>query len=182
MHALQLRPPPLTPSPPSSSSSSSALVICSFHRYSSPSFLFSFRPNKRFHFLKPCSSLKQSQKQQTLQKSAAPQSLKWFFGPKGDGDGDGGDDGSELEGEEGAGGLEGDTAVKGTILAGVLLIGVVGGFATVGYIYKDQINTFLNQFSTFIEGNSVSPSLLVLICNSNSFRIEATLDLCSSCS
>ncbi|KAK3177427.1 hypothetical protein Dsin_032684 [Dipteronia sinensis] len=43
--------------------------------------------------------------------------------------------------------------MKGTLLAGVLLVGVVGGFATVGYIYKDQINAFLNQFSGFIEGN-----------------------------
>ena len=51
--------------------------------------------------------------------------------------------------------MEGDTAIKGTILAGVLLVGVVGGFATVGYVYKDQINAFLTQFSTFIEGTSV---------------------------
>lgn len=48
--------------------------------------------------------------------------------------------------------MEGDTALKGTLLAGVLLVGVVGGFASVGYVYKDQINAFLNQFSTFIEG------------------------------
>ena len=50
-------------------------------------------------------------------------------------------------------GLEGDTAVKGSILAGVLLLGVVGGFGAVGYVYKDQINAFLTQFSGFIEGN-----------------------------
>ncbi|XP_031391830.1 uncharacterized protein LOC116203971 [Punica granatum] len=151
MHALRLRPPLLTtpPSRPSSSSSSSSSpLIYSFYRYSSPSFLFSFRPNKRFHFLKPCSSLKQSRKQQTLQKTTAPQSLKWFFGSKGDG----GDDSGKLEGEEDAGGLEGENAVKGTLLAGVLLIGVVGGLGAVGYIYKDQINAFLNQFSTVIEG------------------------------
>lgn len=54
----------------------------------------------------------------------------------------------------GEGGTEGDTALKGTLLAGVLLVGVVGGFATVGYVYRDQINAFLNQFSTFIEGIS----------------------------
>lgn len=49
--------------------------------------------------------------------------------------------------------LEGDTAVKGTLLAGVLLVGVIGGFAFAGYVYKDPINAFLNQFSTFIDGN-----------------------------
>ncbi|KAK4375309.1 hypothetical protein RND71_005986 [Anisodus tanguticus] len=44
------------------------------------------------------------------------------------------------------------TSIKGTILAGLLIVGVLGGFGTVGYIYKDQINAFLNQFSGFIEG------------------------------
>lgn len=46
----------------------------------------------------------------------------------------------------------GNDAIKGTILAGLLIVGVVGGFGTVGYIYKDQINAFLNHFSVFIEG------------------------------
>lgn len=62
--------------------------------------------------------------------------------------GGGDDDEDKSKGE----GLESDTALKGTLLAGVLLVGVVGGFGTVGYIYKDQINAFLNQFSGFIEG------------------------------
>ncbi|GAU37935.1 hypothetical protein TSUD_269500 [Trifolium subterraneum] len=44
------------------------------------------------------------------------------------------------------------TALKGTILAGVLLVGFVGGFASVGYFYREPINSFLNQFSGFIEG------------------------------
>ncbi|PPS01320.1 hypothetical protein GOBAR_AA19346 [Gossypium barbadense] len=93
----------------------------------------------------------QSKKQQSLQKtpSNAPQSLRWFLNPKSDDDeklkGDGDGDGNNGE-------MEGDTALKGTLLAGVLLVGVVGGFASVGYVYKDQINAFLNQFSTFIEG------------------------------
>ncbi|KAJ4824567.1 hypothetical protein Tsubulata_017488, partial [Turnera subulata] len=87
---------------------------------------FSLRPTKRFHFLTPFSALKQSRKQQ------APQSLKWFLSPKGD-DGDD-DDKEKRKGKksEGEGGMEGDSAVKGTLLAGVLLVGFVGGFAGVG--------------------------------------------------
>ncbi|KAK2658508.1 hypothetical protein Ddye_005041 [Dipteronia dyeriana] len=132
--------PPLSPP---------CLLTYSFHSSSSSnSFLLSFRPHKRFHFLKPCSSLKQSKKQQqTLQKSSsAPRSSGWFLNPKSNNDDD------MVKGDD-IGGLENDTAMKGTLLAGMLLVGVVGGFATVGYIYKDQINAFLNQFSGFIEGN-----------------------------
>lgn len=39
-------------------------------------------------------------------------------------------------------------AVTGTVLAGLILV----GFATVGYLYKYQINDYLTQFSEFIEG------------------------------
>ncbi|KAI9200281.1 hypothetical protein LWI28_005348 [Acer negundo] len=146
MRILISRPqPPLSPP---------CLLTCSFHSSSSSSnsFLFSFRPHKRFHFLKPCSSLKQSKKQQqTLKKSSsAPRSSGWFLNPKSNNNDD--DDDDKVK-EDDIGGLESDTAMKGTLLAGVLLVGVVGGFATVGYIYKDQINAFLNQFSVFIEGN-----------------------------
>jgi hypothetical protein len=103
--------------------------------------------------------LKQTKKQKnTTAPSTAPQSLGWFFSnPKseeeGGGGGGGGGDKRGKDDEEGELELEGDTAVKGTILAGVLLVGVVGGFAAVGYVYKDQMSAFLNQFSTFIEGN-----------------------------
>ncbi|GKV09229.1 hypothetical protein SLEP1_g20766 [Rubroshorea leprosula] len=140
MYTLALRHPPCFSSSPSSSIPSSP--PCN-------SFLYSFRPNKRFHFLKPCSFLRQTRKRESLQKTptSPPQSLRWFLNPKG------GDDDEKLkEGGDGEGGLERNTAVKGTILGGVLLLGAVGGFAAVGYVYKDQINAFLNQFSTFIEG------------------------------
>lgn len=46
----------------------------------------------------------------------------------------------------------GDTALKGSIFAGLLLIGVMGGFGAASYIYREQINAFLLEFSDFIEG------------------------------
>lgn len=64
--------------------------------------------------------------------------------PKDDGGGGNDDDDDDDD--------QNETAIKGTILAGLLLVGVVGGFGTVGYIYRDQINAFLIQFSSFIEG------------------------------
>ncbi|MCO5601496.1 hypothetical protein L7F22_055617 [Adiantum nelumboides] len=48
--------------------------------------------------------------------------------------------------------LSGDAAVKGSIAAGLLLVGVIGGFGAASYIYRDQINDFLLKFSDFIEG------------------------------
>lgn len=59
--------------------------------------------------------------------------------------------GESANGEEG-GGIGVDTAFKGTLLAALLLVGVVGGFGSGGYVYKDQINTFLIQFSDLLEG------------------------------
>ncbi|KAH0911663.1 hypothetical protein HID58_034984 [Brassica napus] len=124
-------------------------------RSSSLPFTFTSSSFRRFHFLKPCSSsLKQTKKQQqSLRRSPPPstapppKSLRWFFNPKSSDDDDA--KSPKAESDEGSGG---DAAIKGTILAGVLLIGTVGGFAGVGYVYRDQINTFLTQFSTFIEG------------------------------
>lgn len=107
----------------------------------------SFTLYKRFHFLKPCSSLKQTNKKQKQKQSLPPstapppQTLRWLFSPKSSDD------------EDAKSSADGDAALKGTILAGVLLIGSVGGFAGVGYVYKDQISTFLTQFSTLIEGS-----------------------------
>lgn len=110
---------------------------------------------KRLHF--SCSSSKKQHQntQTTLHKSPPPQSLRrllnWNLKP------DDEDPKSDDNGGEGMG-LEGDTAMKGTLLAGILLVGVIGGFGAAGYIYRDQINSFLIQFSSFIEGN-----ILILI-------------------
>jgi len=137
-----------------SSSSSSLPFTCNSRFCSPPPPSSSFRLYKRFHFLKPCSSLKQTKKkkQQSLPSTAPPpQSLRWFFNSKSTNDENDEDDVKSESDDDG--GSEGDAAIKGTILAGVLLIGTVGGFAGVGYVYRDQINTFLTQFSTYIEGN-----------------------------
>eukprot|EP00249_Psilotum_nudum_P024629 c29242_g1_i2 orf=978-2300(-) len=48
--------------------------------------------------------------------------------------------------------LSGDTALKGSLVAGLILVGVVGGFSAVGYMYREQINDVLIQFSDFLEG------------------------------
>ncbi|KAJ0237392.1 hypothetical protein HA466_0248000 [Hirschfeldia incana] len=106
---------------------------------------------KRFHFLNPSSSsLKQTnkkhQQKQSLPGATAPpppETLRWLFIPKST-DNDDDDAKPSSDGD--------DAAIKGTILAGVVLVGTVGGFAGAGYVYRDQINTFLTHFSTLIEG------------------------------
>lgn len=119
-------------------------------------FRFNFR-SKRLHFLKPCFSLRETKKQLSKVPTNAPP-------PKGlnrilnlSSKDDDNDDDGESESD--------DTALKGTILAGLLLVGIVGGFGTVGYIYKDQINAFLNQFSGFIEGKSSFWALVWFVCS-----------------
>ncbi|KAL3574141.1 hypothetical protein D5086_024754 [Populus alba] len=110
---------PLTPPPP--------FLTSNFHSSPPPCTLFhySFRPNKRIHFLTPCSSLKQRKKQpQTLRKTNAPQSLRWFLNPKGDDS----DDKIKGDGGEAEEGLEGDTAFKGYGPAGyALFVAVYAG-------------------------------------------------------
>jgi uncharacterized membrane protein YdjX (TVP38/TMEM64 family) len=81
-----------------------------------------------------------------------------LFNPKGESDDDDNKNKKKKRGEESDKEDDDDdddgggTALKGTILAGVLLVGFVGGFASVGYFYREPINSFLNQFSGFIEG------------------------------
>ncbi|XP_073000207.1 uncharacterized protein [Typha latifolia] len=153
--------PPLSslspsPSPPSSSSSSSCsssspLVLP--HRLSPfPSFSSSsccaLRP-RRLHFFRTLSSLRETKKATLRKASNVPQNLK-FDGRRGGGGGSNNEEEEEEEEEEKE--ADGGAALKGTVLAGLLLVGFVGGFGAVGYVYRDQINAFLTQFSGFIEG------------------------------
>ncbi|CAM8995876.1 unnamed protein product [Rhodiola kirilowii] len=113
---------------------------------SSSSIIFASTP-RRIHFLSPRCAVKQTKKQKALQKtsSSSDGNLLWFLNPRSE-DGKGREEDGDGEGEGSSG------AVTGTVLAGLVLVGVVGGFATVGFLYKDQINDYLTQFSQFIEG------------------------------
>ncbi|CAK8575265.1 unnamed protein product [Lathyrus sativus] len=110
-----------------------------------------------FRLLIPHSSLKQTKKQPTKISNSNPSRLKRLFNSKGEDDKRDAEKNRRRESESGKRGKDdddddGSTALKGTILAGVLLVGFVGGFASVGYFYREPINSFLNQFSGFIEG------------------------------
>lgn len=141
------RPPCLTT--PSSSFTRPNLTYYSCYN------LFNYKPiNKRFHFLNPThSSLKQTKKQplQTSSSSSSQggTSLKRLLNLNNNNN-ENNNNKNKNDDDDDEGNEEG--AIKGTIIAGLLLIGVVGGFGSVGYIYRDQINAFLIQFSSFIEG------------------------------
>ncbi|XP_077231757.1 SNARE associated Golgi protein family isoform X1 [Tasmannia lanceolata] len=143
------------------SSSPHPLLTAPLRPTSFSSSLSNFRPKHCFIF-KLYSSLKETNKK-SLHKASSniPKNLS-INNPKNpkennkDGDDekllDEDENPNDQISEDGESGLEGQTAIKGTIFAGLLLVGVVGGFASVGYFYKDQINAFLTQFSGFIEG------------------------------
>ncbi|XP_058763160.1 uncharacterized protein LOC131636570 [Vicia villosa] len=143
------------PSPCLSSSSSCSSLHISNSNSTFNNRLFAF-PISSSLFLTPHCSLKQTKKQPTKISNTTPSRLKRLFNSKGEDDRNGGEKNRRRESNKREKDEEeeedGGTALKGTILAGVLLVGFVGGFASVGYFYREPINSFLTQFSGFIEG------------------------------
>lgn len=85
-------------------------------------------------------SLKDSQRSELLQEQSKPEEPP--------------EEGASLEEEEEE--EEGvSTTVKGTIVATAVLLAFVGAFGALGFVYKEQINDILTQFSDFLEGRSV---------------------------
>ncbi|KAF7824994.1 pentatricopeptide repeat-containing protein [Senna tora] len=91
---------------------------------------------RRFHFLTPCSSLRQTKKQQVRKSNTpdnAPSEIKWLLNPK--------SDGYKNQGESG---LEGESALKGTLLAGyetvgyALFVAVYAGLELAGNASRDM--------------------------------------------
>jgi hypothetical protein len=60
-------------------------------------------------------------------------------------------------------------AVTGTTVAAiVLLLGIVDIFDAVGFLYREQINDILTQFSDFLKGTYLLLLLLLLPCKYSS--------------
>ncbi|XP_078441298.1 uncharacterized protein LOC144711237 isoform X2 [Wolffia australiana] len=128
-----MRPALLSPSPPLSLPFNARRSFFSF------SFRSGFLQRSRNQFsIKPISSLREAKKQKS-QKLARAREKKKFQD-------------KFVSEDDGHGLFGGDVSVKGTVLAGFLLVGVVGGFSAAGYFYKDQINDFLTHFTEVIEG------------------------------
>ncbi|WVY94422.1 hypothetical protein V8G54_033510 [Vigna mungo] len=72
--------------------------------------------------------------------------LKRLFSPN-----DSQGDGDAADNTDSRSDFQDATTFKGTLLAGFLLLGVIGGFASVGYIYRDQVNSFLNNLSFLLK-------------------------------
>nr|XP_027191807.1 uncharacterized protein LOC101496890 [Cicer arietinum] len=114
--------------------------------------------HKCFHLVTPHSSLKQTKKQPTKINNTTPSALTRLFTPKGEDNNNNNNNKDKknkkqnIEETEEESDNDDGTALKGTLLAGVLLLGFVGGFASLGYFYREPLNSFLNQFSGFIEG------------------------------
>uniref|UniRef100_A0ACD5XBB9 Uncharacterized protein n=1 Tax=Avena sativa TaxID=4498 RepID=A0ACD5XBB9_AVESA len=152
-----LSPQQLSPSPVLSSHFSPPAPGCSPWRW---------RHRRAFH--PPLSSLRESDKG-TLRK-ASP-NVPFRFGGSGGDSGRPKDRRNEKQKEEASAAAReeaeeddgGSGALTGTLLAGAVLVGVVGGFGAAGYVYKDQINTFLTQFSGFIEGYGTAGYALFIL-------------------